>query len=95
VNNNNFNRATKLKKDSSISINPCNLLINYLDSGKNYEFGGTSLQNNPITNPVNSYNFENIRSTKANSYAMNAANAMNAINSVNLRDVASVRNGKR
>jgi hypothetical protein len=32
------------------------IIVN-LDSTKNYEFGGSNLSNNPITNPVNSYQF--------------------------------------
>jgi len=39
-----------IKKDRNVMSNPY--------STKNYEFGGTALNNNPITNPVNSYQFD-------------------------------------
>jgi hypothetical protein len=47
----------------SINVNPCKSLILlmfsliYLDSTKKYEFGGSQLENNPLTNPKNSYQF--------------------------------------
>ena len=75
----------------SIHVNKINF-INYSDSGKNYEFSGSSLQHNPITNPVNSYNFEFNRFRQGNSYSTNAANALN---SINLPEVAIGRSGKR
>jgi hypothetical protein len=68
--------------------------LTFEDSGKNYEFGGSSISNNPITNPVNSYNYESNRMRQASSYAMSEAKAMSALNTINLRDVASGRNSR-
>lgn len=95
-NYNTFNKP-KSKKDVAIAMNPCKIIIckTSIDSGKKYEFGDSHLEHNPITNPVNSYNYENNRLRQANNNAVNVVNAMNALNSVNLREVASGRNGKR
>lgn len=53
----NLERKKYVRKDYSVASNPCKIIFYFLDSSKNYEFGGTSLNHNPITNPVNSYQF--------------------------------------
>lgn len=58
-----------------------------LDSTKNYEFGGTQLNNNPITNPVNSYQFDYNRYRQPN-YPDNY-NSNRNIGSARMRDVGN------
>ncbi len=42
-----------------------------IDSTKNYDFGGSNLSSNPITNPVNSYQFNYGRYVNNNPVVIN------------------------
>jgi hypothetical protein len=52
--------------------NLVSFLITFLDSNKNYDYGHSSnLSVNPITNPVNSYNFNSYRQGQTQSRESN------------------------
>jgi hypothetical protein len=59
-----------------------------IDSTKNYEFGGSQLNTNPITNPVNSYQFDYNRYRQFNEQVNYPSTSRN-IGSARMRDVGN------